>query len=29
MRKMADEYGKGAARGICEYLGVKFTGKKG
>jgi N-acetylmuramoyl-L-alanine amidase len=29
MRKKADAYGKGAARGICEYLGVKFTGKKG
>lgn len=28
MRKKADEYGKGAAKGICEYIGVKFTGKK-
>ena len=28
MRKKADAYGKGAARGICEYLGVKFTGEK-
>ena len=28
MRKKYDEYGKGAARGICEYLGVPFTGKK-
>lgn len=28
MRKKYDEYGKGAAKGICEYLGIKFTGKK-
>ena len=28
LRKKADEYGKGAARGICKYLGVTFTGKK-
>jgi N-acetylmuramoyl-L-alanine amidase len=28
MRKKYDEYGKGAAMGICEYLGVPFTGKK-
>lgn len=28
MRKKYDEIGKGAAQGICEYLGVKFTGKK-
>lgn len=24
----ADAIGKGGARGICEYLGAKFTGKK-
>ena len=29
MRKKYDEYGKGAAKGICEFLGVEFTGKKG
>ena len=29
MRKKADAFGKGAAKGICEYLGVTFTGKKG
>ena len=28
MRKKYDEYGKGAAKGICKFLGVKFTGKK-
>ena len=28
MRKKADAFGKGAAKGICEYLGIKFTGKK-
>ena len=28
MRKKYDAYGKGAAKGICKYLGVKFTGKK-
>lgn len=27
-RKQADDYGKGIAKGICKYLGVKFTGKK-
>ena len=29
MKNKADAFGKGAAKGICEYLGVKFTGKKG
>ena len=29
MQKKYDEYGKGAARGICKFLGVTFTGKKG
>ena len=28
MKKKADEYGKGAAQGICAYLGIPFTGKK-
>ena len=28
MKKKADAYGKGAARGICKYLGIPFTGKK-
>lgn len=28
MKKKYDEYGKGAARGICKYMGVTFTGKK-
>lgn len=27
-QKDADAFGKGIARGICAYLGVKFTGKK-
>ena len=29
MQKKYDEYGKGAAEGICKFIGVKFTGKKG
>jgi N-acetylmuramoyl-L-alanine amidase len=29
MQKKADAYGKGAAQGICKYLGIPFTGKKG
>ena len=29
MRKKYDEYGKGAAKGICKYLGITFAGKKG
>lgn len=28
MLNKADAIGKGAAKGICKYLGVKFTGKK-
>lgn len=28
MRKKYDAIGKGAARGICKYLGVEFTGRK-
>ena len=28
MKKKYDEYGKGAAKGICKYMGVTFTGKK-
>lgn len=28
MRTEADAIGKGGAKGICAYLGVKFTGKK-
>jgi N-acetylmuramoyl-L-alanine amidase len=28
MRKKYDEYGRGAAKGICKYLGITFTGKK-
>lgn len=29
MRKEYDAIGKGGAKGICKYLGVKFTGKRG
>ena len=29
MKNKADAYGKGAAQGICKYLGITFTGKKG
>jgi hypothetical protein len=28
MRKKYDEDGRGAAKGICKYLGITFTGKK-